>query len=127
MPATRFLLGLNTLVFFIQGLLLVLELFEDAVLDVFAELLGDGEHDGLEVLALVEGIDREADEESVFAVHYTEATDIELVVEDDGSVCLDVAEARRIPKKINLTKEVDQKLNLHLRNYFYISYMMNVV
>jgi len=69
-------------------------LFEDAVLDVFAEFPREGAADVLEVFALVEGIERVGDEKAARTVHHAQAADAELVVEDDGRDAFHVAQAR---------------------------------
>lgn len=68
-----------------------LVLLEDAVFDVLAELAGDRVADGLEVFALVEGIQRVAHEEPVDAVHDAQAANDHLVVEHDLCESLQVA------------------------------------
>lgn len=57
---------------------------QNARLDVFAELAGDGVVHVAEGFALEERVVRVAHEEPVFAVNHAEPTQEELVVEDDG-------------------------------------------
>ena len=67
-------------------------LFQDAILDVLTQLTSNRVHDGAEVLALVERVERITHEQTVESVHYAESTNNQLVVQHDLCQSLQVAE-----------------------------------
>lgn len=78
-----------------------LELFKDALFNVFLEFPGDGEDDVLVVFALVEGVVREGNEEPVLAFDDAEPANRELVVQGDGCQGLHAAQGH-VGKRENL-------------------------
>ena len=73
-----------------------------AVFYVFTQLACKWRYDGTEIFAFVEGVGWEADEHSVFAVHYAEAADLNLVVQHDCCKSFDVPQARGVLERIYL-------------------------